>query len=71
MTKLSPAAQAIEDAVDSAWSNSRARAAAALRAAACKAKVLDVCVGPGFFEIDEFIAVRDLIAIAVELENHG
>jgi hypothetical protein len=34
MTNLSPAAQAIEDAVDSAWSNSRARAAAALRAAA-------------------------------------
>jgi hypothetical protein len=34
MTDLSPEAQAIEDAVDSAWSNSRARAAAALRAAA-------------------------------------
>jgi hypothetical protein len=34
MTKLSPAAQAIEDAVDNAWSNSRARAAAALRAVA-------------------------------------
>jgi hypothetical protein len=33
-TPLSPAAQAIEDAVDNAWSNSRARAAAALRAAA-------------------------------------
>lgn len=65
---LSPAAQAIEDAVDNAWSNSRARAAAALRAVACKAKVLEVCVGPGFSEIDEFIAVRDLRSIADELE---
>jgi hypothetical protein len=34
MTNLSPAAQAIEDAVDNAWSNSRARAAAALRVVA-------------------------------------
>jgi len=35
---LSPAAQAIEEAVDNAWSNSRARAAAALRAVADQAE---------------------------------
>ena len=67
---LSPAAQAVLDAAvdvnDLVCTDS---IAAALRAVACKAKVLEVCVGPGFSEIDEFIAVRDLLAIADELEG--
>jgi hypothetical protein len=52
---LSPAAQAIEDAVDNAWSNSRARAAAALRA-----------VVHGV----DYITSEQLLAIADELEGH-
>ena len=55
MTDLSPAAQAIEDAVDNAWSNSRARAAAALRALAVRINGAD--------------AIRqDILDIADELE---
>jgi hypothetical protein len=53
---LSPAAQAIEEAVDNAWSNSRARAAAALRAA-----VHGV----------DYITSEEILAIADELEGHA
>ena len=70
---LTPAAQAVVNAVDhyetNHWLTPREVAAAALRAVACKAKTLEVFVEPGFFELDEFIAVRDLRTIAAELEG--
>jgi hypothetical protein len=74
MNNLSPSAQAVLDAaVASAIQNPfgayESDVAAALRAVAEQAKALEVCVEPGFYEIDEFIAVRDLLAIANELES--
>ena len=72
---LSPAAQAVWTAYETADCDPyfvdprKAGIAAALRALVSQAKVLEVCVGPGFSEIDEFIAVRDLLAIADELEG--
>ena len=66
MTNLSPAAQAIEDAVDNAWSNSRARAAAALRAAADQ--VVPESTGISYTKQDIRTA---LLAIADELEGHA
>ena len=68
MTKLSPAAQAVEDAVDNAWSNSRARAAAALRAvdeelASC------LFVGPDEGDIKCVIDLSDLHDLLDELEG--
>jgi hypothetical protein len=54
MTKLSPAAQAVEDAVDNAWSNSRARAAAAIRAAADQGKEMEI----PFSAVDDWEKVK-------------
>jgi hypothetical protein len=67
MTKLSPAAQAVEDAVDNAWSNSRARAAAALRAVADE---LASClfIGPNEGDIKCVIDLSDLHDLIDELE---
>jgi len=67
MTKLSPAAQAVEDAVDNAWSNSRARAAAAIRAVD---KELASClfVGPDEGDVKRVIDVSDLHDLIDELE---
>jgi hypothetical protein len=59
MTKLSPAAQAVEDAVDNALSNSRARAAAALRAVA----------EPFHWTWNAKMCHKHLITIAQELET--
>jgi hypothetical protein len=74
MTNLSPAAQAIEDAVDSAWSNSRARAAAALRAVADQVvpetKAVDSDLDYGAWEQQQRTRA-EILAIADELEGHA
>jgi hypothetical protein len=71
-TPLSPAAQAIEDAVDNAWSNSRARAAAALRAAADQVvpetKAVDSDLDYGAWEQQQRTRA-EILAIAAELEG--
>ena len=69
MTNLSPAAQAIEDAVDNAWSNSRARAAAALRAAVAVTQQYqgNDCLSDEIWTCD----ADELLAIADELERHA
>ena len=69
MNNLSPSAQAVLDAYGDFEAANTDAMAAALRAVAEQAKALEVCVEPGFYEIDEFIAVRDLLAIANELES--
>jgi hypothetical protein len=75
MTNLSPAAQAIEEAVDNAWSNSRARAAAALRAAADQVVPEQAePVGDSHDEArhDQWMRIRyKLLAIADELDGHA
>ena len=71
---LSPAAQAIEDAVDNAWSNSRARAAAALRAVA-EQLVPQVYLPERFYSGEDFeeyarqMTRQHLLAIADELDG--
>jgi hypothetical protein len=74
MTNLFPAAQAIEEAVDNAWSNSRARAAAALRAAADYAQRSSYAAAPSTdwgdgWKVGVSDTAQGLIAIADELEG--
>ena len=66
---ISPAAQAIEEAVDNAWSNSRARAAAALRAAADQVIPEVLLLGSDYQEIALQEARKAILAIADELDG--
>jgi hypothetical protein len=74
---ISPAAQAIEEAVDNAWSNSRARAAAALRVVADQVvppeeERLFNEERPWDGELCAVVEIRQqLLAIAAELAGHA
>jgi hypothetical protein len=69
---LSPAAQAIEDAVDNAWSNSRAQAAAALRAVADQVAPSDAMEPRNYIPMAlECQRIRaEILTIADELEGN-